>query len=378
MNSPITQSRSSARQSQRGYILVTLLLFVALLAISLTALAPVLSQQLKRDREEELIHRGTQYSRAIKHYMKKFNRYPMSIGDLEDSNQVRFLRKRFKDPETGKDFKLLHQGEVAMSSGGGIAGGVSAASLAAGAGNGLNANGNSFGGGSFGASNGNSFGNSGGFGSNSGGFGGNSGGFGGFGNSGNSFGGNQGGFGNSGTSPGGNQGGFGFGGGNPGNAPFGGQTPNQSNNSEGTQTENNGSAPGTPNGQGGFGQPVQNLGGFGAQNGNPVIGGGPIVGVASTSKKESIRSFGGKDHYNDWQFIYDPTMDRGGLITTPYQAQTVKAQNVNGVPGTQANPAGNGGQVTPPSQFGFGGGAQPGGGGPNPMQPQMPPEQAPQ
>ena len=50
-----------------------------------------------------------------------------------------------------------------------------------------------------------------------------------------------------------------------------------------------------------------------------VFGGGPIVGVASTSKVQSIREFNHKNHYNQWQFIYDPTMDRSGLITTPAQ-----------------------------------------------------------
>jgi len=50
-----------------------------------------------------------------------------------------------------------------------------------------------------------------------------------------------------------------------------------------------------------------------------TFGGGPIVGVASTSQKESIRIYNKKNHYNDWQFIYDPTSDRGGLITGPYQ-----------------------------------------------------------
>ena len=32
--------------------------------------------QMKRDREEEMIHRGTEYARAIKKYYKKFGRYP--------------------------------------------------------------------------------------------------------------------------------------------------------------------------------------------------------------------------------------------------------------------------------------------------------------
>ena len=41
----------------------------------------------------------------------------------------------------------------------------------------------------------------------------------------------------------------------------------------------------------------------------PTFGGGPIVGVASTSKDASIRVLNDKDHYNDWEFVYDPRLD---------------------------------------------------------------------
>ena len=44
-----------------------------------------------------------------------------------------------------------------------------------------------------------------------------------------------------------------------------------------------------------------------------VFGGGPIVGVASTSKAQTIREFNHKNHYNQWQFIYDP--DHGSRRT---------------------------------------------------------------
>src|SRR5208337_517777 len=45
----------------------------------------------------------------------------------------------------------------------------------------------------------------------------------------------------------------------------------------------------------------------------PTFGGGPILGVASTSKATTIRVFYQKNHYNDWYFIYMPLADRGGL-----------------------------------------------------------------
>ena len=43
------------------------------------------------------------------------------------------------------------------------------------------------------------------------------------------------------------------------------------------------------------------------------------MGVVSTSQAETIREFNKKNHYNDWQFIYDPGSDRGGLLNTPAQ-----------------------------------------------------------
>ena len=97
------------------------MLVITVLAIAATAVAPGIAFQIRRDREEELIHRGVQYSRAIRRYVKKFGRYPTRIEELENTNNMRFLRKRYKDPVTGQDFKPLHLGEVQTAFGGGIA-----------------------------------------------------------------------------------------------------------------------------------------------------------------------------------------------------------------------------------------------------------------
>jgi type II secretory pathway pseudopilin PulG len=347
---------SPAHRGQRGYVLITLILLVALLAIGLTALAPLMIQQIKRDREEELIHRGTQYSRAIKHFMKKFSRYPARLEELENTNNIHFLRKRYKDPVTGKDFKLLHMGDVQMATGPGLAGATSAASLAAGSAGGNGGNPSPFGG--------------------SGVFGGGP-----TGNNGGAAGG-----GIFGGGPGGAMGGNAanpLGGGNPGqpanNAP-------DSDSGSGFSTDPNQPAgsPGAPGGQSGFGQSLQKLPGFNQQgsgspgSGNQVFGGGPIVGVASVSKDKTIRIFGKKEHYNEWQFIYDPTTDRGGLITTPNQP--VVQGTTGNLSGTSG---GTGTQGASGSPFGSGVGPQnpPGGMTPTPQQspyPQMPPEQSPQ
>ena len=97
---------------EQGYVLLVMLLFVTLLSIGFLAMIERIDFQIKRDREEEFIHRGLEYSRAVRKYVKKFGRYPNTVEELENTNNVRFLRKRYKDPITGKDFKILHYGDL--------------------------------------------------------------------------------------------------------------------------------------------------------------------------------------------------------------------------------------------------------------------------
>src|SRR5579864_9564556 len=118
-----TARRGKSRR-ESGWVMLTLLLAMALLIIFAAAIVPTLTFDMKRDREEEMIHRGVQYSRAIRAYYKKFGRYPTKIEDLESTNNLRFLRKRYKDPLTGKDFKLLHFGEAKMGLAGMVGGGL--------------------------------------------------------------------------------------------------------------------------------------------------------------------------------------------------------------------------------------------------------------
>src|SRR5437868_5415524 len=76
---------------------------------------PSIVTQIRRDREEEMIHRGVQYARAIKRFYKTTGRYPANLQQLESfQSNKRFLRRRYLDPITGKPFRLLHYGEVKM------------------------------------------------------------------------------------------------------------------------------------------------------------------------------------------------------------------------------------------------------------------------
>ncbi len=262
---------------QHGYILLTLMLMTVALVIAAAAVLPAISFEIRRDREEELIHRGVQYSRAIRTYYKKFGRYPTRIEELESTNNLRFLRKRYKDPITGQDFKLLHFGEVKLTLSAPMAG-VS------------NLNGpNSMNGPG-------SMNSPGGFGSPSG---------------------SLGAGGNFGSSP------SGFGA--AARPPSDSATPDQNQKPAADQSQT-----GEP-GQKSDSSSKDRLAG-------QVFGGGPIVGVISASKKASIREFNHKKKYSDWQFIYDPATDRGGLLSTPNQPPLQGFGNQPGQTGQQGSP----------------------------------------
>jgi type II secretory pathway pseudopilin PulG len=218
-------SRSTAR-SQRGYVLLVILVMLAVVMLALLASAPAIAAQIRRDREEELIHRGRQYAIAIKRYYKKFGRYPTSLEDLENSNRMRFLRRRFKDPmsESG-EWRLIRFGEVKTTPTGLFGKAMTAGAPAAAVGTPASQL---------------------------------------------------------------SGGGTGPGAGTTGLTPTGSST-----------------GPGT-----GSGSPAPMGSGTDALAGR-TFGGGPIVGVASTSTKESLKELNGKNHYNDWEFFYDPRFDVG-------------------------------------------------------------------
>jgi type II secretory pathway pseudopilin PulG len=93
-------------------------------------------------------------------------------------------------------------------------------------------------------------------------------------------------------------------------------------------------------------------------------GGGGIVGVTSASRAESIRTYKGATHYNEWRFVYAPT------TATPGGAVPGAATPGAGAPGTTF--PGQRGQ--PPARRGFpgpvGAPGQPGfPGAPTPTQP---------
>jgi hypothetical protein len=273
-------------------MLIVLIFVMVGLMIAALAVAPAINTAIKRDKEVEMVHRGVEYARAIKKYYKKFGRYPANLEALEDTNHMRFLRKRYKDPfsEDGK-WQLVRFGQVQMNAGQRPGGGGLSTSGQPGLPNITGVTGMLTGqnpqsspgqrpdstspnttGGNFGQSTvGGTFGQS-------------------------STGGTSGQSATGGTS----------------GQPTTGDTSGQS------------TAGGT------FGQSST---GGGA---NQQFGGGAIIGVSSTSPRESLRVIDNKNHYKDWKFIYDPTFDRGGLIRGPYDPKKQLGQFPGGTnPGQQ-------------------------------------------
>lgn len=103
----------TAKRNEEGFMLVFVIFLCALVLIGLAVAAPIITRQLRRDKEIESQHRMEQYVRAIQLYQRKFhNQYPPSIKALEGTNNIRYLRQQYVDPLTGKaDYKLIHQGE---------------------------------------------------------------------------------------------------------------------------------------------------------------------------------------------------------------------------------------------------------------------------
>ncbi len=96
---------------QRGSALLIVFLFAAMIAIMLYMELPVAAFEAQRNKEQLLIDHGNEYAHAVKLFVRKFGMYPASIDQLENTNRMRFLRHRFKDPLTGKDdWRLLHAG----------------------------------------------------------------------------------------------------------------------------------------------------------------------------------------------------------------------------------------------------------------------------
>jgi len=119
---------------------------------------------------------------------------------------------------------------------------------------------------------------------------------------------------------------------------------------------------------------------LGAQSANnQTFGAGGIVGVASKSKDPTIRIYNKKKTYDEWVFIYSPTMDQANvLLKGPYSPSAFVGGSNIGTPAGQQNQQNQ--QQSPFGQPSGGSGAQQPGGFNNqnltPGGQQYPPDQS--
>jgi type II secretory pathway pseudopilin PulG len=99
------------RKSESGYALLFILAMAAIVAITLYKAIPRVAFEAQRDREQLLIDRGEQYTRAVTLYVRKFNKFPADFDALQSTQNLRFLRHKYIDPMTGKDdWRIIHVG----------------------------------------------------------------------------------------------------------------------------------------------------------------------------------------------------------------------------------------------------------------------------
>ena len=287
MTQPAPIRRS--RPSEEGYVLIAVIFMLALLTIALAVALPRISKSIQRDRELETMHRGKQYARAVRLYYKKFNAYPPNVDALiKPTNNIRFLRKKYIDPTTGKEeWKPILFGQNKAPTAMGFFGQPLTGSTMAGIGPGAAGNGLT------GAN------------------------------------------------------GLGGGGGGlfqqtPAVDPNAAQAQDPNNPNSGTasggSTTGSDSGSGTGSGTGpgagsgtGSGTGSSTGSSFGSTAGQ-TFGGAGIIGFSPNSPKQSIMVYKKKNHYNEWEFVYDPIAEQqmqmggAGLNGQP-------ASGTNGIPG---------------------------------------------
>jgi len=100
--------RSSSTQG--GYNMVMCMIAITVLNIMVAIALPMWSQEIQRDREEELISRGWQYVEAIRVFQNRFQRLPIRLEELVEV-KPRSIRRLWKDPMTDGTMQPIYQNE---------------------------------------------------------------------------------------------------------------------------------------------------------------------------------------------------------------------------------------------------------------------------
>jgi hypothetical protein len=296
-----------ARPSEEGYMLVAAIFMLALFTIALAVALPKVIKEIQRDRELETMHRGKQYARAVRLYYKKFGAYPPNVDALvKPTNKIRFLRKKYVDLTTGKEeWKPVRFGQnkapTVMGFFGKPMGGVGGCPPNPLGGN--TSQGTLSSGGIGGTTSPSTFG---------------------------------------GTS-------------NPTTSSSSNCGPTGLNTSSDTATTTGGTPPPTDPNAANTNTTTSSTTGQPGQSGSTTglsgqtFGGGAIIGFSPNSPKQTIMVYKTKNHYNEWEFVYDPIAEQmmqggnTGGIGQPASATTTPIggtpTTTNTTPTTTANPS---------------------------------------
>jgi hypothetical protein len=103
-----------ARRKQGGYALLVVVFLTALLVVATMSIGLRVVTEGKREKEQDMIWRGKQYTRGIKLYYRKLGRFPTSMDDLTKPKigNLRFMRQAYKDPMNKEDgsWRLIYVG----------------------------------------------------------------------------------------------------------------------------------------------------------------------------------------------------------------------------------------------------------------------------
>jgi type II secretory pathway pseudopilin PulG len=104
--------------------MVMFVMIIAIMSIMMGAAVEIVSFQMQREREAELIFRGEQYVESIRLFRLRFGRYPMRLKEIWEADP-KVIRKAWKDPMTDSlDWGLIFLGEGGEAIGPGQAGGA--------------------------------------------------------------------------------------------------------------------------------------------------------------------------------------------------------------------------------------------------------------
>ena len=263
--------RRRQKRSEEGYTLLVVIFLMAILTLAMAVAVPKITREIQRDHEVEAMHRGKQYIRAIQLYYRKFHAYPPNLDTLKNTDGIRYLRKEYVDPITGKsDWKPILFGQNKAPTVMGFFGQPLAGSTIAGTGpGGAGLTGNTGQAGTLGSI----------------------------------FNSQQ----PTTASP----------------ADTSGSGSNTSNSGTNTSTGGSATAGTGASATDAFGNPISGTTAGGPTNGQ-TFGGAGMIGVTIPSEKQSILIYKKQGHYNQWEFVYDPILETlnkmgpvGGSLSSP-------------------------------------------------------------